>query len=119
MNKSDLLKSNPYFQQVFGRLTPTCAADPGWLALLLIVSSVPALRPLVRHVDFEREEIDIRSMVKHGAHLSDGEFFMLLLGLHLLNPANNLPLDGLASMRLLDHLNFATAQTAIRLAYRS
>ena len=90
-----------------------------WQALLLILTEVPALRGLIRHIDFQKSEIAVDLLRRDSRHCSHGEQFLLALALHLYNADNPLPADGLAGLQILDQENFSLSQLAMRIAYRS
>lgn len=115
------MNNSPAWRNALARLPIQHLNDPQWQALLLILTEVPALRGLARggHIDFQKLEIDAEGMGHAARACSHGEQFMLALALHLFNPDNPLPADGLASLQILDQTNFSMAQLAMRIAYRS
>jgi hypothetical protein len=94
--------------------------SPEWQAFLVIFTGVPAFRDRMSGgwLDLEKAEIDIaRFREEIAGYLSPSEVYLARLAFHLFNPANPLPLDGLAGLSLLDAVNFSLAMTAIQIAY--
>lgn len=91
--------------------------DRYWLPLMLIVTG-GKLEWVLSHINITAEKINPTAIQERFDLLSNSEWFLLVLALHLFNEIHPLPQDGLLNLRLLDDYHLELAMHAIRIHAR-